>query len=77
MIISYQQRRALQRDDQRPAAALATVVEVAADGIRLKFDGETTATQKKYRYNKAISFAAGQRVKVCRVGESWLVEYPF
>lgn len=75
MILSYQQRRELEPKEPK-AAQLATVGTVYSDGIALIFDGETTETTKHYKRNLSISFTAGQRVKVCKVGGSYIVEYP-
>ncbi|MEG2088015.1 MAG: hypothetical protein RR022_07410 [Angelakisella sp.] len=75
MITSYQQRKALQTAEPQ-TAQLATVGAVYADGITLLFDGETAASTKHYKKNAAITFQAGQRVKVCKICGSYVVEYP-
>ena len=55
---------------------LATVGAVYDDGLTLVFDGQTEATQKRYKQNTAITFAAGQRVKVVKIAGTYIVEYP-
>lgn len=72
---SYQERQQDLRKEPK-TDFLATVYSVASDGIRLKFDGETEARQKKYKFNKSASFSPGQRVKVAKVGGTYIVEYP-
>lgn len=54
---------------------LATVGAVYADGVSLIFDGESTATEKHYKTNTAIIFAAGDRVKIAEVSGTYVVEY--
>ena len=56
--------------------ALATVAEVFEDGITLIFDGQTEASMKKYKHQTAITFSAGQRVKVIKMSGTYIVEYP-
>jgi len=57
-------------------AIFATVDTVYSDGITLIFDGQTTATTKRYKANTSILFVAGQRVKVCKDSGTYVVEYP-
>ena len=56
-------------------AQLATVGEVYSDGLTLIFDGQSEATQKHYKCNTAVSFSAGDRVKVAKISGSYVVEY--
>lgn len=77
MIKNYQQRKELEREATEPANAnLATVAGVYSDGISLRFDGELTATTKRYKRNATITFAVGQRVKVAKIAGTYIVEYP-
>lgn len=77
MYRNYQQRRADEEVSQRPRKPqLATVDSVSSDGITVIFDGEDQPTQKKLKYNRSVTFSKGQRVKVCWVGGSCIVEYP-
>lgn len=55
---------------------LATVGAVYSDGLTLIFDGQTEATTKRYKRNTAITFKAGQRVKVVKISGTYIVEYP-
>lgn len=55
---------------------LATVGAVYSDGVTLILDGQTEPTQKHYKRNTAISFSAGQRVKVVKMAGTYIVEYP-
>ena len=72
----YQEQEALLLQKRRPAAAkFATVVAVSGGKATLKFDGETAATQKGYKYNAALSLTAGDRVKVNKVSGTYVIEY--
>lgn len=55
---------------------LATVGAVYSDGVTLILDGQTEPTQKRYKRNTAITFTAGQRVKVVKISGTYIVEYP-
>ena len=72
----YQEQEALFLQKRRPAAAkFATVVAVSGGKATLKFDGETAATQKGYKYNATLSLTAGDRVKVNKVAGTYVIEY--
>lgn len=72
----YQEQEALFLQKRRPAAAkFATVVAVTGGKATLKFDGETAATQKGYKYNATLSLTAGDRVKVNKVSGTYVIEY--
>lgn len=55
---------------------LATVSSVDSTGITLIFDGDSAATAKRYKYNAAVTFKPGQRVKVVKISGTYIVEYP-
>lgn len=55
---------------------LATVGAVYDDGLTLIFDGQTEASQKHYKRNTAVTFSAGQRVKIVKMSGTYIVEYP-
>lgn len=61
--------------DNDISVCFATVATKSTDGITLKFDGEATATTKKYKYNKSVSFSVGDRVKVLKYHGTYVVEY--
>ena len=64
----YQEQEALFLQKRRPSAAkFATVVAVSGGKATLKFDGETTATQKRYK--------SGDRVKVNKISGTYVIEY--
>ena len=54
---------------------LATVVSVGTTGVRLLIDGNEEAGEKEYRVNAAQLLMAGDRVKICRISGSYVVEY--
>ena len=49
---------------------------VYSDGISLIFDGDSEPTAKHYKCNAALTFAAGQRVKIVKISGTYVVEYP-
>lgn len=42
-------------------------------GLTVRFDGESTASSKRFKCNTSISFASGNRVLCCKVGGTWVV----
>lgn len=54
---------------------LATIGAVYSDGVSLIFDGQATATAKHYKINTAISFKAGDRVKILKDSGTYIAEY--
>lgn len=59
----------------QPEFMLATVGAKYTDGLSLIFDGQTEATAKHYKCNTSVTFSAGDRVKICRVSGTYIVEY--
>ena len=53
----------------------ATVGAVYDDGLSLIFDGQGTETEKHYKCNTAVSFKAGDRVKIMQDSGTYVVEY--
>ena len=74
MIENYQQRKALETTAK--SGNIATVSAIYSDGIALVLPGDTTAADKHYPYNAAITFSAGQRVHIARESGTIIVEYP-
>ncbi|WP_370754572.1 hypothetical protein [Gemmiger formicilis] len=74
MIENYQQRKALETTAK--SGNIATVSAIYSDGIALILPGDTTAAEKHYPYNAAITFSAGQRVHIARESGTIIVEYP-
>lgn len=62
-------------EEQPIVRKLATVGTVYSDGVSLIFDGESAASEKHYKANTAIIFAAGDRVKIAEVSGTYVVEY--
>lgn len=54
----------------------ATIAEIYSDGVTLRFDGEETPSQKRYKANAFAVFAVGDRVKIIRDSGTYIVEYP-
>lgn len=54
---------------------VATVGAVYADGVSLILPGAEAASAKHYRGNAALTLRAGDRVKVTRIGSTYLVDY--
>lgn len=55
---------------------IAVVDAVYPDGITLILPGSDSAGGKRYPYNAACSFAAGDRVHIVRENGTIIVEYP-
>lgn len=53
----------------------ATVGAIYADGLTLIFDGESAPTEKHYKCNTSVGFAAGDRVKILADSGTYVVEY--
>lgn len=53
----------------------ATIAEIYDDGVTLILDGETQPTQKHYLTNCDTVFAKGDRVKILRDSNTYVVEY--
>lgn len=61
---------------EKPIFHFATIGAVYADGVSLIFDGQSTASQKHYKYNKSIvSMNPGDRVKIFPDSGTYVVEY--
>ena len=58
--------------NEKAALAMGTVVSASSSGVTLKMDGESTGG-KAYKYNKAVTFSAGDRVLCGRVSGTWIV----
>lgn len=61
-------------EEQQPFQ-LATVATVEADGLTLTLDGAEEPTEKHYKCNTAVKFAAGQRVAVLELSGSKVVMF--
>lgn len=57
----------------RSGATLATVGAEYSDGVSLIFDGQDTASEKHYKCNASVSFAAGDRVVIVSISGSYVV----
>ena len=66
----------VERSEPLSDVALATVYAVSGSTARLTFDGSSAPSTKYYKCNKAVTFKAGDRVKVCRISGTYIVEYP-
>lgn len=74
-MINYQdQRRGEINKTKIPQ--FATVVDIEEAGLQLIFDGEQYPTKKRYKYNTALTFKVGDRVRVSKQSGSYIVEYP-
>ena len=64
-----------QQNTEPAAAELATVGAKYTDGLSLIFDGQSAASKKRYKCNTSVTFQAGDRVKICRISGTYVVEY--
>ena len=62
--------------EPQSSVALATVYSVSGNTARLTFDGSAVPSTKYYKCNKAVDFKAGDRVKICKISGTYIVEYP-
>ena len=76
MIESYQDEIALKKSiEPIKAQEFATVGTIHADGVTLIFDDSATESTKHYKFNKSITFIAGDRVKIRKYSGTYIVEY--
>lgn len=54
---------------------LATVAEVLTNGLKLTFDGSSSASDKVYKCNASCIFRVGDRVKVTKHSGTFIVDY--
>ncbi len=52
---------------------VGSVYTSGTKGVTVKFDGESSASSKRYKCNTSVSFAANDRVLCCKVGGTWVV----
>lgn len=53
----------------------ATIAKIYDDGVTLILDGETKPTEKHYKTNTNVFFSEGDRVKILRDSNTYVVEY--
>lgn len=75
-IQTYQDEQILEPLEPENATS-ARIGEIYEDGVTLIFDGTETPTNKRYKVNKSIIFAPGDRVKIFKDSKTYIVEYPF
>ena len=68
----------LASDEPKEAAeaSFATIAQVFADGVTLRFDGLDAPTTKRYKVNSFVVFRPGDRVRVIKDSGTYVVEYP-
>lgn len=76
IIETYQQEQKQLSQPEMPGMAFAAVISVNEDGLELQFDGEETASTKRFPCNTGVSFAAGQRVLLMKVNGSYVALCP-
>ena len=77
MMLTYQEQKQIESETAPPrSCSLATVSAVYSDGITVTFDGETAPREKHFAYNAAVTFQAGQRVRVEKIAGTYVVAYP-
>ena len=65
-----------QSPEEQPVVQLATIAGIVDDGLTLLLDGSEEPSEKRYKCNAAIDFAAGQRVAVLELSGSKVVMFP-
>lgn len=76
IIETYQQEQKQLLQPEMPGMTFAAVVSVNEDGLELQFDGEETASTKRFPCNTGVSFAVGQRVLLMKVNGSYVALCP-
>lgn len=76
IIETYQQEQKQLSQPEMPGMAFAAVISVNEDGLELQFDGEETASTKRFPCNTGVIFAAGQRVLLMKVNGSYVALCP-
>ena len=75
IITTYQEESKLKKTNEK-SAFFGTVTEVNVAGLKVRFDGESTASSKRYPRNIAITFQVGQRVLIEKINGSYIVICP-
>ena len=65
-----------QTEEQQQPFQLAVIATVEEDGLTLTPDGAEEPTEKHFKCNTGINFAAGQRVAVLELSGSKVVMFP-
>ncbi len=52
---------------------LGIVASVTVNGLTIIIDGETSATEKSYRYLSSYTPTVGDRILIVQVGDSYVV----
>ncbi len=73
--MTYQERQRLS-PKETTIPQLATIDKVLEDGVTLIFDGDTVAGLKSYPVNTAVLFSPGDRVRIEKIGGTFVVAYP-
>ena len=63
-------------EEQQQPFKLAVIATVEEDGLTLTPDGAEEPTEKHFKCNTGINFAAGQRVAVLELSGSKVVMFP-
>lgn len=72
-MLTYQEKQ-LMMNQPVPSRQIAEVGTVYDDGISLIFDGKES--EKHYLCNTNIAFSPGQKVRVEKIGGTYVVAYP-
>lgn len=61
-------------DEKIPEFYIGTAANVSSEGVRILFDGQTEATEKRYKIlNTGVQVASGDRVIVAKISGSYVV----
>lgn len=72
-VTEYEEGKSGQEEPQE--AGFATVDAIYSDGVTLIFDGQETATEKRYKCNMSAKITAGDRVRIAKDCGTYVVEY--
>lgn len=73
-MLDYRSEKQYEREGETTTVhQIAVVGSVTSSGITLIFPGQTTASAKKYPYNKSVTFSAGDKVYIVKVSGTYIV----
>lgn len=74
IVDDYQEKQRLEKENESSVVhSIAKVGSVSSSGLTLIFPGQSLATGKRYKYNKSVTFNAGDTVYIVKVSGTYIV----
>lgn len=75
MLNTWQEQKEAEQENSRTSAVLTVGIigAVYTDGATIRFPGESSASSKRYPYNRDAVLSAGNRVLLGRVAGSYVI----